>query len=56
MYTTIATLTNLQNIVVHGQEAREATIEEVRAQAAYNKLSAFLQVTLSLPTGTTTIT
>lgn len=46
----------LQKIVVYGQEAREATIEEVQAQAAYNKLSAFPQVTLSPPTDTTTIT
>lgn len=46
----------LQKVVVYGQEAREATTEQAQAQAAYNKLSAILQVTLTPPTDTTTIT
>ncbi|KAJ5702722.1 hypothetical protein N7488_010270 [Penicillium malachiteum] len=45
----------LQEVVVYGQEAREATTEQAQVHAAYNKLSPSLQMTLAPPDENTTI-
>ncbi|KAJ5710919.1 hypothetical protein N7488_005075 [Penicillium malachiteum] len=45
----------LQEVVVYGQEAREATTEQAQVHAAYNKLSPSLQMTLAPPDQNNTI-
>lgn len=46
----------LQKVIVYGQEAHEATTPEAQAQAAFNKMTPVLQITLTPPTASTTIT
>ena len=45
----------LQQVVIYGQECESATTERAQAQAAYNKLSAVLQMTITPPSRDTTI-